>query len=395
MLKHVYALNGLSARGSAAIGQRIVSRSLRAWILGVWLVVGMPLLGLFFTSQPVLAQDSIMTPTTDLAAQATNSVFLVEYPFAGTPTRIEAENAGRVWATLPQIDAIGSISITDFSAAATSYVTRTYQLAPGSRPYALAVQGTTIWFTANGLNQIGKLTPSTGTIQVYPIPAANSGPAGIAVAPNGEIWFTLQTANKLGRFNPTTSAFQLYDYPLANGGLDEVAMVTSTSIWFTAPNLNQVINYNVTRNDFVPLSTSPYAQLSGLAIDSSNDAWVSVRSANRVGRYAPGTLALWRWQALFNPTAPGPQRIALSRGSGPWHLFYANQSTQRVGLLNIASNTSVGRIREAVPPATCQPLDIAVTSNRDAWFTCGTGNAVIRWVAPFSWDLFLPITSRR
>lgn len=362
-------------------------------------IIGIALLALTFTSQPVSAQGLSDMPAVEANSSTASALspLLLEYPITGSPTRIKAENAGRVWVTLPQLDAIGSISVTELSSAGTSYIFRTYPLAAGSRPYALAVRGSAIWFTAYGHNQIGRLDAVTKDIQLFPIPEVNSGPAGIAVAPNGEIWFTLQVANKLGRFNPQTNAFLIYDYPFPNSGLDEVAVVRSDSIWFTAPDANRIVNYDVTRSRFVNISTLPYSNPTGLAVDTSDKPWVSVTSDNRIGRYAPGTLAFWRWQPLPSPNNAvngGPHRIALTGGVGPWRLFYVNQTTQRVGLVNIANDTSVGTIRETVAPAGCQLLDIAVTDVRDAWFTCGTRQSVIRWISPFALSLYAPMISR-
>ncbi|WP_287961047.1 hypothetical protein [Caldilinea sp.] len=354
------------------------------------LIIGIVLLGVTTSGTPVLSQDTNDTSGSNGARPL--SPFLTEFPIAGRPTSIEVETSGRVWVTLPELDAITVISVTESSLTAVAYVTQTYQLAEGSHPYSLAIHDTTIWFTANGSNQIGKLDPTTENVQMFEIPEANSGPAGIAVAPDGMVWFTMQTANKLGRLNPETNAFDIYSYPFPNGELDEVKIMRSNSIWFMAPGVNRVVNYDVDRNQFISIPTSPYTRPTGLAVEADDTPWVSITSNNYVGRYAAGTLTFWRWDSLPNPEAEGPYRLVLSNSVNPARLFYVNRFIHRVGVIDIAADTAVRRVREIATPDNCQPVDIAVTGNVEGWFTCG--NSVIRWVYPFTYDVYAPVIVR-
>ena len=41
----------------------------------------------------------------------------------------------------------------------------------------------------------------------------SSQPTGIAVAPNGIVWFVTFGSNQLGRLDPTTESIDLYMYP--------------------------------------------------------------------------------------------------------------------------------------------------------------------------------------
>ena len=59
-----------------------------------------------------------------------------------------------------------------------------------------------LWFTEEGANKIGRITPS-GRITEFPIPTASSGPDGITAGPDGNLWFTEGAANKIGRITPT------------------------------------------------------------------------------------------------------------------------------------------------------------------------------------------------
>lgn len=357
------------------------------------------LMSLCFVYQTAAAQDSY-TPASETATAAAPvpvSQFLLQFDLPGTPTSLAMEAPGRVWATLPGIDAIGVISVTAAtSQTVTAYITQTYQLTPGSQPYNLTTYGGYVWFTAYAGNWIGRLTPGTGVIDAYPIPQANSGPTGIAVAPDGVVWFAQRNANRLGRLYPVTSTIESFTYTLAAGGLEEVATINPNSIWLTAPNLHRLVNFDPDRNEFINVPTLPYTRPVGLAIEDGDIPWISVQGGNFIGRYAPGTLALWRWTQLPTDSASvsGPQQIALTRGAGPWHLFYANAATQTLGHAAIANDTAVGAIHPLKLGDLCAALDVVTEDNGRGWVSCGSANTVLLWLPPYALDAFLPLVTR-
>ena len=66
-----------------------------------------------------------------------------------------------------------------------------------------------MWFTeAGSVNSIGRVTPA-GSIAEYPIPTADSDPAGITVGPDMSIWFTELSSNKVGRLSNLTGGGNL------------------------------------------------------------------------------------------------------------------------------------------------------------------------------------------
>lgn len=357
------------------------------------------LMGLLFAYQSAAAQDN-NAPATETAtsvAPVPISQFLLQFDLPGVPTSLSVEAPGRVWATLPGIDAIGVISVTEAtSQTVTAYMTRTYQLAPGSQPYNLTTYGGYVWFTAYAGNWVGRLTPATEVIDTYPIPQANSGPTGIAVAPDGVVWFAQRDANRLGRLYPVTSTIESFTYTLSAGGLEEVATVNSSSIWLTAPNVHRLVNFDPVKNEFINVPTLPYTRPVGLALENSDTPWISIQGSNFIGRYAPGTLTLWRWTQLpsDNSVASGPQQIALTHGAGPWHLFYANAAAQTVGHAAIADDTAVGAIHPLKLGNLCAALDVATEDNGRGWVSCGSANTVLLWLPPYALDAFLPLVTR-
>lgn len=358
------------------------------------------LMGLIFAYQSASAQGSGEAARADAtsAAPVPISQFLLQFDLPGTPTNLAVETPGRVWATLPGIDAIGVISVTAAtSQTVTAYITRTYQLAAGSQPYNLTTHGGYVWFTAYTGNWIGRLEPETGAIDAYPIPQANSGPTGIDVAPNGIVWFAQRDANRLGKLYPVTGTIESYTYTIPAGGLEEVATVNPNAIWVTAPNVNRLVGFDPVMAEFINVPTLPYTRPVGLVVEAGDTPWVSIEGSNFVGRYAPGTLALWRWTQLppNSGVTSGPQQIALTGGVGPWQLFYTNAAAQTIGRAPVGLDTAVGAIRPFKLGSLCAPLDVAAEENGRGWFSCGNANTVLLWQPPYSLDAYLPLITKQ
>ena len=353
---------------------------------------------LIFAYQSASAQGVSDPADADATAPVPISQFLLQFDLPGTPTNLTVEAPGRVWATLPGIDAIGVISVTEAtSQTVTAYITRTYQLEAGSQPYNLTTHGGYVWFTAYAGNWVGRLEPVTGAIDAYPLPQANSGPTGIDVAPDGVVWFAQRNANRLSRLYPVTGTIESYTYTIAAGGLEEVATVNPNAIWVTAPNVNRLVGFDPIMAEFINVPTLPYTRPVGLVVEDSDTPWVSIQGSNFVGRYAPGTLALWRWTQLpaDSATISGPQQIAMTGGVGPWQLFYANAAAQTIGRAHVANDTNVGVIRPLKLGSLCAPLDVAAEGSGRGWSACGSANTVILWQAPYSLDAYLPLITKQ
>src|SRR5215831_11532661 len=57
-----------------------------------------------------------------------------------------------------------------------------------------------LWFIEGGagINKIGRIDPSTGTVTEFTIPTPDSGPMNITTGPDGALWFTEFNMNKIG-----------------------------------------------------------------------------------------------------------------------------------------------------------------------------------------------------
>jgi streptogramin lyase len=75
---------------------------------------------------------------------------------------------------------------------------------PGTEPTEITADPLgKLWFTQSKTNQVAMLDPSTGSIAEFAMPAAQSGPRGIASANDGSIWFAELNAARVATFAPS------------------------------------------------------------------------------------------------------------------------------------------------------------------------------------------------
>ncbi|MET0426023.1 MAG: hydrolase [Actinoplanes sp.] len=69
----------------------------------------------------------------------------------------------------------------------------------GAAPYGIGL-GVDLWFTAPGLNQLGRLGPD-GALTMVDLPVPKAGPAMLTVTADGTVWTALNSAGALARYH--------------------------------------------------------------------------------------------------------------------------------------------------------------------------------------------------
>jgi streptogramin lyase len=114
---------------------------------------------------------------------------------------------GLAWLACPSVSVLASVD-------PASNEVKTFFLPEDSRPARLAFGPRGLWFTDPGRNAIGLLEGGhAGQLHWFPLPTADSGPAGIALGPDGNLWFTQVRGNRIGRLTP---AGELLEFTLPN-----------------------------------------------------------------------------------------------------------------------------------------------------------------------------------
>lgn len=105
----------------------------------------------------------------------------------------------------------------------------------GSRPHdvAPAADGT-VWYTAQGRGELGRLDPASGRTTSVPL-GRGSAPHGVIVGPDGAPWVTDGGLNALVRVDPASGDVRRFDLPANRPGANLNTAVFSADrvLWFT------------------------------------------------------------------------------------------------------------------------------------------------------------------
>lgn len=333
-----------------------------------------------------------------VAVVSPSNPYVIEYPLRFAPLNIAVEEPGAIWFTLPEAHALGRLVVEagePLSYRVTEFATPTAH----SEPYDLVVAGGFVWFTERAGNKIGRLEIATGEIVEFELPQANSEPTGIALDDDGQVWFVLRGANRLGRLDPDSGEFvddPTYMFPRPNGMLEDIT-VRGANIYVTAPGGNYTGWYRPAlmpdRRWRVDSTTAgPAMQIEG---DPRGASWITLPQDGMLGRYAPGTLALWRFTHAPGPAEERsePTGLALAVLDGVWQLFFTQRGSGQVGLFTVNPvTTQVVWVREAelnMPGSA--PWSVAVDSDGHAWIADQGGRSVAEWLPPYTVDQGFPL----
>jgi virginiamycin B lyase len=226
-----------------------------------------------------------------------------------------------------------------------------YKVPSGSHPHdvAPAADGT-VWYTAQGSGELGRLDPATGETHHTPL-GEGSAPHGVIVGPDGAPWITDGGLNAIVRVDPRTEKVRRFPLPAtaSDANLNTATFDNRGILWFTGqdgvlgrldPDLGKVEVF-VAPGGAGPygITTTPsgevyYASLAGSHIarvhrragsatvhepptegqgarrvwsDSRGRIWVSEWNAGRLGMYDPSSR---RWREWRLP-GPNPQPYAV------------------------------------------------------------------------------------
>ncbi len=106
----------------------------------------------------------------------------------------------------------------------------------GSRPHDVAPMpnGTSVWYTAQGSGELGRLDPITGETHHIAL-GQGSAPHGVIIGPDGAPWITDGGLNAIVRVDPLTEELRVYPLPIDSnyGNLNTATFDHNGILWFT------------------------------------------------------------------------------------------------------------------------------------------------------------------
>lgn len=110
-----------------------------------------------------------------------------------------------------------------------------YLVPSGSRPHDVAsASDGTVWFTAQGAGELGRLDPKTGKTHTITL-GQGSAPHGVIVGPDGAPWITDGGLNAIVRVDPVTEKVRLFPLPngSSNANLNTATFDHAGVMWLT------------------------------------------------------------------------------------------------------------------------------------------------------------------
>lgn len=206
-----------------------------------------------------------------------------------------------------------------------------------------------VWFTERAAGRIGRLDPDTGAVQRYALPAENAGPAGLAVDQRtGMVWFTQGQVDRIGRLNPLTG--EVTDYVMGNqstgmiSGPAGIAIAPDGGVWFTKleGKLGRVdpVSGKVELVDVPKIGQRP----AGITVGPDGNIWALALDGNSVLRYEPGgrrfsAYPLPTGGVDSEPSSPPAARTARPFGlafDSRGNLWFSEQYMGQLGVLALA-----------------------------------------------------------
>ena len=152
-----------------------------------------------------------------------------------------------------------------------------WQLPMDSTPFGLTQDASgDIWFTDNGLAELGRLSPTSDELTLYPLPIGTS--PFMLVASRGKIWYTEQSLGTIGSLDPSQ-----------NSAIPAAVTPSTASASFTCTTLD--------------LPTSGSAGVSNGVPSWANASYTTVAEENG-------------WVVYKLPTISQPNGIVMSNGKG-------------------------------------------------------------------------------
>ena len=234
----------------------------------------------------------------------------------------------------------------------------------GSRPHdPLAARDSSIWWTGQLANKLGRLDPKTGAIREYTLKSPLTGPHGLAEDKSGNIWFTGNSAALIGKLDPSTGL--VTEYPLPDTTPKDPHTLNfdqSGMLWFTVQQANMIGRLDPATGAIkLVTSPTPKSRPYGLKINAQGVPVVVEFGTNKIATIDPQTMAIKEY-ALPNPAAR-PRRLAIDPDGMVW---YADFSRGYLGRLDLAS----GDVKEWPSPsgAKSEPYGIVFT-NKAVWYS--------------------------
>lgn len=110
-----------------------------------------------------------------------------------------------------------------------------------SQPFGVAAgPDGNVWYSAYGVNKVGRMTPAGEQIVEFELANPGSGPLDITTGPDGNLWFTQFLGNRLGRITPDGAVTDSPALAEANSRPNRLAVGPDGALWFAESSVDKI-----------------------------------------------------------------------------------------------------------------------------------------------------------
>ena len=247
-----------------------------------------------------------------------------------------------------------------------------YPVPGGSRPHDVApAPDGTVWYTAQGRGELGRLDPATGQTTTVAL-GAGSAPHGVIVGPDQAPWVTDGGLNAIVRVDPVTRQVRRFPLPEEAGdaNLNTATFDGRGVLWFTGqagfygrlePERGRVEVFPA------PRGPGPY----GMATTPDGTVYYASLAGDHIARIDAGTATA----TVVEPPTPGQgARRVWSDRQG--HIWVSEWNAGQVGVYD----PGTGEWREwRLPGLTPQAYAVFVDDRDQVWLSDFGSNSLVRF----------------
>jgi virginiamycin B lyase len=257
------------------------------------------------------------------------------------------------------------------SAAARALRVKEYTVPAGSRPHDVApARDGTVWYTAQGSGELGRLSPATGKVTEVAL-GDGSAPHGVIVGADGAAWVTDGGLNAIVRVDHETLAVKRYPLPASSGyaNLNTATFDRRGRLWFTGqsgiygrldPRSGELRVFRA------PGGAGPY----GIATTRGGQVWYASLAGSHIARIDPAT---GKATVVRPPTRGQGARRIWPDSHG--RLWVSEWNAGRVARYDPKTR----RWREWRLPGAAQPYAVYVDDRDIVWLTDFGASAIVRF----------------
>jgi virginiamycin B lyase len=245
-------------------------------------------------------------------------------PDGSGPHGLAFDDSGRMWVSLEFSDEIAHIG---FDGRILARYPIPQVVAGPQGPHGLAVgPDGALWWTGKTGNTIGRLHPTSGLMDVFPLKKTPAKPIYITAGSDGNMWFTELEGSRIGRIT-AKGEITSFDIPTPDARPIVVFTGPEGKIWFTEERGNA---YGTISSDgtFVEYHTGvDGGKLAGAAFDGAGNLWLQFNSPDIIQRVAPDQTV-----TTFKLTSSGAVQHRITLGP-EGRMWFTELATDKVGYI--------------------------------------------------------------